>query len=205
MGWVLSPTCAATTPGSGQSPVRIDEITFLTDTRQLTQLQLSYAGDRLNWIVGGFAFDENFDSHSEADLLGEVAALAIPLITDARRDNTSYAVFGQGTYDLSERARLTVGGRYTIDKVSIRHREYLIPGRFDANIPDAPEIAFLPLKRDRDTWRTFSWRAALDYDVSDDLLVYASVHRAASRRAATTSASCSARPSAPRSTRNTDV
>jgi len=160
------------------SPVRIDEITFLTDTRQLTQeFQLSYQGERLNWILGAFAFDEDFNSRSEADLLGEIRAIAIPLVTEAARDNTSYAVFGQGTYELTDRARLTLGGRYTIDKVRIRHREYLIPGLFDANIPDGPEIAFLPLKRDRDTWRAFSWRAALDFDVTEDVLAYASVNR----------------------------
>ncbi|MDP3746485.1 MAG: TonB-dependent receptor [Phenylobacterium sp.] len=160
------------------SPVRIDEIKFLTDTRQLTQeLQLSYAGERLDWIIGAFVFDENFNSRSEADLLGEVPTIAIPLVTEATRDNTSYAVFGQGTYELTERARITLGGRYTIDKVGITHREYLIPGLFDANIPDGPEIAFLPLKRDRDTWKAFSWRAALDFDVTEDVLAYASINR----------------------------
>jgi iron complex outermembrane recepter protein len=160
------------------SPQRIDEIKFLTNTRQLTQeLQLSYASERLDWIVGAFVFDENFESHSEADLLGEVPAIAIPLVTDATRDNTSYAIFGQGTYSLTDRARLTLGGRYTIDKVGITHREYLIPGLFDAGIPDGAQIPFLPLKRDEDTWRAFSWRAAVDFDVTDDVLAYASVNR----------------------------
>jgi iron complex outermembrane receptor protein len=160
------------------SPLRIDEIKFLTDTRQLTEeVQLSYDGPRLDWIAGVFAFDEDFNSHSEADLLGQVAAFAIPLVTDATRDNTSYAVFGQGTYRVTDRARVTLGGRYTIDKVRITHREYLIPGLFDANIPDGPQIPFLPLKKDRDTWRAFSWRAALDFDVTDDVLAYASINR----------------------------
>ena len=160
------------------SPVRIDEIKFLTDTRQLTEeVQLAYDSGRLDWIVGAFVFDENFNSHSEADLLGQVPAIAIPLVTDATRDNTSYAIFAQGTYGLSDRARVTLGGRYTIDKVGITHREYLIPGLFDANIPDGAQIPFLPLKRANDTWRAFSWRAAVDYDVTDDVLAYASVNR----------------------------
>jgi iron complex outermembrane receptor protein len=160
------------------SPTRIDELTFLTDTDQITQeFQLAYDGDRFDGILGLFYFREHFSNHVDADLLGEVPAIAIPLFMDATRRNTSLALFGQGTYRLADGLRLTLGGRYTIDRTRITHREYLIPGFFDANIPDGPEIPFLPLKTGRDRQNAFSWRVALDYDLARDVMAYASVSR----------------------------
>ena len=160
------------------SPVRIDELKFFTWTEQLTQeFQLAYNSPRLDGIVGLYYFHEDFESHLEADLLGEVPAIAIPLIADATRRNRSYAVFGQGTYKVTDALRLTLGARYTVDKVGITHEEYLIPGFFDADIPDGDRIQFLPLKRASDKQNALSWRVALDYDVTDDVLAYASVNR----------------------------
>ena len=160
------------------SPVRIDELKFFTGTNQVTQeFQLAYNSRRLNAIVGLYYFRERFKSHLEADLLGEVPAIAIPLIADATRNNKSYAVFGQGTYRVTDALRLTLGARYTIDKIAITQEEYLIPGFFDADVPDGPRIQFLPLKRARDTQKALSWRVALDYDVTDDVLAYVSVNR----------------------------
>src|SRR5215210_8818505 len=155
------------------SPVRIDELKFFTWTEQLTQeFQLAYNSARFDGIVGLYYFHEDFESHLEADLLGEVPAIAIPLIADATRRNRSYAAFGQGTYQITDALRLTLGARYTVDKVRITQEEHLIPGFFDADIPDGDRIQFLPLKRASDNQNALSWRVALDYEVTDDVLAY---------------------------------
>jgi iron complex outermembrane receptor protein len=159
---------------------RVDEINFLTDAEQLTQeFQLAYDNGPLNAIAGLYYFQEDLNADSNADLLGELtfAQGALPLITRATRKNTAYAIFGQATYALLPTLRLTLGGRYTIDKVRATHRADLIPGFFDANIPDGTPVPLIPFAALRDTYKSFSWRVAADFDVTDDILAYASVDR----------------------------
>jgi iron complex outermembrane receptor protein len=161
-------------------PLRIDEITFLTDAKQFSQeFQLAYDKGPLNAIFGLYYFNERFNARSNADLLGELTTTggALPLITQATRNNNAYAIFGQGTYAVTPALRFTVGGRYTIDKVSATHQADLVPGFFDADIPDGAPIPLVPFVSLRDTYRSFSWRVSGDYDITDNILAYASVDK----------------------------
>ena len=159
---------------------RIDEITFKTDTEQFSQeLQLTYESDRFDGILGVYYFSEDLRSRSDADLIGELSFAngALPLITESTRDNKAYAIFGQGTFEVLDTLRFTVGGRYTWDEVEATHRGYLVPGFFDPDIPNGAEIDLVPFARLSDTFQSFSWRLALDYDIADDILAYASVNK----------------------------
>ncbi|MEP2987768.1 MAG: TonB-dependent receptor [Parasphingorhabdus sp.] len=161
-------------------PLRIDEIVFLTDAEQFTQeLQLSYDDGTLNAIGGLYYFYEDFNARSNADLVGELtfAQGALPLITQATRKNKAYAVFGQATYAVVPELRFTVGARYTIDKVRATHQADLIPNFFDMNIPNGAPVALVPFANLRDTYKSFSWRLGVDYDVTDDVLAYFSVDK----------------------------
>ncbi len=161
-------------------PLRIDEIVFLTDAEQVTQeFQLSYDRGPLNAILGLYYFQEDLDADSDADLLGELtfAQGALPLITRATRKNRAYAVYGQATYAIVPTLRLTLGGRYTIDKVRATHRADLVEGYFDANIPDGMPVPLVPFAALGDTFKSFSWRVAADLDVTNDILAYASIDR----------------------------
>ena len=161
-------------------PFRIDEITFLTDAEQITQeFQLAYDSGPLNAIGGLFYFQENLDADSNADLLGELSFAdgALPLITRATRKNKAYAIFGQATYAVAPAFRVTLGGRYTIDKVRATHRADLVPGFFDADIPDGAAVPLVPFARMKDTFKSFSWRVSADYNVTDDVLAYASIDK----------------------------
>lgn len=161
-------------------PFRIDEIVFLTDAEQFTQeLQLSYDDGTLNAIAGLYYFYEDFGARSNADLVGELtfAQGALPLITQATRKNNAYAVFGQATYAVMPELRFTAGARYTIDKVRATHQADLIPGFFDMNIPNGAPVPLVPFANLRDTYKSFSWRLGVDYDVTDDVLAYFSVDK----------------------------
>lgn len=160
------------------SPNRLNQIDFFTETDQITQeFQLNYSNDRTSGLVGLFLFDESLEARSEADALGGIPAFALPVITDAARDNTSYAIFGQVTHDLTDRLSLTGGLRYTWDEIEAEHRGYLIPGFFDDDIENGAEIDLLPFAELGDTFKALSWRVALDYDITDDIMTYASVNR----------------------------
>lgn len=161
-------------------PRRIDQIRFLTSTEQKSQeAQFAYSGDGIQALLGAYYFDEDFTAHSEADLVGELtfAQGAVPLITDATRSNKSYAIFGQGTVNLADDLRLTGGARYTWDKVRATHQGVLIPGFFDAGIPDGAAIPLVPFAAMGDTFKASSWRLAADYDMTSDVLAYGSVTR----------------------------
>ncbi|MEM6683747.1 MAG: TonB-dependent receptor [Pseudomonadota bacterium] len=162
------------------SPLRVDEITFLTETEQFSQeLQLLYSGDRFNGLLGLYFFDETLDARSEADLIGELSFAdgAVPLITEAMRENQSYSVFGEVTYGVSDQMSVTGGLRYTWDDVSAEHRGFLIPGFFDDDIPNGAEIDLVPFGELADTFKAFSWRVVADYKITPDILTYASINR----------------------------
>lgn len=161
-------------------PFRIDEIVFLSHAKQFTQeLQLAYDAGPLNAIVGAYYFHEKLRADSNADLLGELsfAQGALPLLTRATRKNDAYALFGQATYAVAPALRVTLGGRYTIDKVRSTHKADLVPGFFDSDIPDGAPVSLVPFARLRDTFKSFTWRIAADYDLAPDILAYASIDR----------------------------
>ena len=81
----------------------------INDLEQFTQeLRLSsQASDRLFWQAGLFYFDDSYDV--------ETAPFFIPPTT-RRHENTSWAVFGQFSYDMSDTWNLTAGVRYTDDE-----------------------------------------------------------------------------------------
>lgn len=81
----------------------------------------------------------------------------------------SYAAFGQGTFNLSESARLTFGGRYTYDKLALQA---------DADATGFVVPLGVPGARDqRISEKNFSWRIGGQYDLTDDIMAYASVAR----------------------------
>ena len=75
----------------------------------------------------------------------------------------SYAAYAQFRYNLTERLRATVAGRYTIDRKSY--------------VMDATVLTFHTLLSDKNTWKAFTPRFVLDYTPTENSLVYASVSR----------------------------
>ncbi|KKC24172.1 TonB-dependent receptor [Sphingomonas sp. SRS2] len=153
--------------------------------RQFSQeFQITGNHDRLNWLVGLFYFNEN-----------DRGQLAIPFDNFAFfPPPTNYltqgywgggfiktkamAVFGQATYKLSDVLRLTVGGRYSTEK-----KRALDQFLFDVATPfDASTPANLVLQPPAGTisqpgserFNSFTPRIALDYQVTPDVLLYAS-------------------------------
>jgi iron complex outermembrane receptor protein len=93
------------------------------DVRQVTQeLRLSTnAGERLNWQVGMFFFD--------ATLEVETSPFFIPSTT-VEHENTSFAVFGQADYALTDAWTVTAGLRWTDDD-----KDFTGPG-FNESVAD---------------------------------------------------------------------
>ncbi len=93
----------------------------------------------------------------------------------------AYAAYAEGYADITSNLRLTVGGRYTIEKKDF-HIEFRNPatGLPTAQCPD-PNLADIPALascRDPDvTFRKFTPRAILDYHFTPDVMIYGSWSR----------------------------
>ena len=92
------------------TPILIQTTSDTWTHEQLSQeLQLIGVGldDRLDWILGAYYLEE------EGENLSQVAFPVVTLQSGGSVDNDNFAVFGQATYDLTERLSLTAGVRYT--------------------------------------------------------------------------------------------
>ncbi|WP_262695666.1 TonB-dependent receptor [Kordiimonas aquimaris] len=155
------------------SPLPLAELRLQETSEAFSQeIQLLSNNDGpFNWILGGFYFHEDatrqsqfFGSRYDIIAAGASAAtgLNIPSGFDVGGDITSesYAFFYQATYEVNDRLALTGGIRYTNDTKDGVNRgfQFAFPYEGDVNA-DFDRVTY---------------RVAADYDVSDDVLLYAS-------------------------------
>jgi outer membrane receptor protein involved in Fe transport len=85
-------------------------------TNQTHELRLAGVGERLDWIVGAFYFEQetDFDSRWSVPAINPGAAVQDDLYfqTDQVREDSEFAVFGELTYRFTERLSGTVGYRW---------------------------------------------------------------------------------------------
>jgi iron complex outermembrane receptor protein len=137
---------------SGSKPP-IETSTTKTYSDEL-QLQGTAFGERLDYIVGAFYLDSKENYFSPLWLGAANFAVAYNAITG----NETYAGFLQGTYKLTDQLNLTLGGRYTSEKITMRQGSQSIFG-----VGNPQEV----------TQEDPSWTASLDYHINSDLLIYA--------------------------------
>ena len=169
---------------------------FDTQSKQLSgELQLtgSAFGQRLEWLVGLYCFQERID-HNNAICLG--ANLGGPFAfarnsggclqnnQQFELDVDSLAVFAHTKFAITDELSLILGGRYTSEKKEQRFDFFLdnSAGVFSFfGIPPivlptlSPDNPFLTIPTTyKDEWNEFTPRVGLEYKPNDDLLVYAS-------------------------------
>jgi len=134
------------------------DIGFQESSRAFTQeIQLSNNDpEKFEWIIGAFFLNE--DGEGGIDILFQDPQIVIP----ESNVTNAYALFGQGTYNLTDRLRATVGLRYSYEKKSYNFGTLVNGTEVDSGAPNAD-------------WRAWTPRFAIDYDISDDVLAYASV------------------------------
>ena len=166
------------------SPHRISQFHDDLEQEQFTQeIQLLGSGDKLNWIVGAYYFNEDGDNVNTLDFT----------VSNFRSgggfDNEAVALFAQATYDLTDAWHLTLGGRYT-DETKKFHPDQVIYQNYYAGISqvlppghplaalDAPFLQagerILPDLEKEIEIDEFTPMANLSWDVSDDFMTYVS-------------------------------
>jgi iron complex outermembrane recepter protein len=182
------------------SPLPIVETNQAQDQNQISQeIQVIGASfdDRLNWVVGGFYFNEfgrdDNDVVLTSGLFGAFEALpgpingsplamptapggpgnpinvALDLDFDVFNeiDITSYAAFTQGTFDVTDKLSLTGGARLTYEK-----KDYFL-NHF--KVASMAPIVFMETVND--DWTAVTYEGTADYQLTDDMLVYAKASR----------------------------
>jgi len=107
------------------------------------------------WLLGAFYQDRTVTTFTNILVdPGDTDPFPVFLVEDSTNDSESYAIFGQGTYDLTDRLELSVALRYDEDQ------------RSTVDLAQSTES----LSR---TFSQFQPKVSLSYDVSDDALLYA--------------------------------
>lgn len=152
------------------------------------ELNLLSTGDGpLTWLLGAFYYSESLkeilQGYTAPGIVSSALRLppfAVPggggaqLLTPQDYFNDSYAVFGQLSYNFTDALRLTVGARQTWDDKSqyrVQHGfiDLTTNDRFNGN----GAKGFAPPDSSGGNWSKMTWKAALDYKLSDDHMVYA--------------------------------
>jgi len=158
-------TCGGVPSGPASEPFSPFNSPFVVDIdtggyieiEQLTQeiRVASHLDGPLNYQFGMFYFDDRIYSGSSSKNAG--AAVFAPNSLSII-DNTSWSIFGQGTYELTEQWTLTAGLRYTDDEKDADHVDY------------TGAVVTTPINLTDDF---LSFDLSLAYTLSDNTQVYA--------------------------------
>jgi iron complex outermembrane receptor protein len=152
------------------------------EAEQVSQeFRLAGATDKLNWVGGLYYFDENVYKSERFVTYWGPATAPLNVIFNSGDvsfnmdgDTTSFAAFGQFTWDISETVALTLGARYTDDEkeqLSVAVSNEPIAGLV-WGIPLGPSGA--PYRTSgKESWDKVTTRVSVDWDVTDDHMVYA--------------------------------
>jgi len=152
------------TPDPRPGFIPFDAVTrdSLDDLQQFTQeIRIASNNDEdYTWQVGMFYFNSSFDVTSTDGFFGA---------TTVTHENTAWAVFGQSTYDVSEKLTVTGGIRYTYDEKSLEVGDQNVDG-FAVVIGDASIQDYDPVDVDDGQ---VGVELSANYQLNDDMSVFA--------------------------------
>ncbi len=150
------------------SALDLAELLLTERAEQFSQeLHLLSSGDSaLQWILGAYYFREDADRRSQFfrsryDAFATAAGVPSGFDVGGDVETTSWAVFGQGSYAFTDALSLTAGVRYSNDEKSGTNRGFQFLGA-----PYADPVG--------GEWNRTTYRLAVDYRFTDDVLAYAS-------------------------------
>ena len=137
---------------------------------QELRLASNYDGN-LNFTLGAFyetkEIDRDTDVFGGSNILGLVPVLGYFPFHAGRQisnqEGTSWSVFGQVNWDISEKTTLAVGGRYSFEE-----KENKISAEADGF------TVSVPLLDPKTDWNNFSPEATLSYQYTDEIMFFAS-------------------------------
>lgn len=132
------------------------------------ELRLNGQAGPVDWLVGGYYFDQRQDQRRDRRVGRGVAPFpaALYIYEDYRDDRDGYAAFANASWRISDAVELTAGGRWS-------HEDVLGTGQ-RVQVFGPPINSTAPVVRDAgDSFDNFSWTASLSYKPVEDVLLYA--------------------------------
>lgn len=164
-----------TDPDASPSPFGLT--LYTVESEALTQeLRLSGDTDSLKWIAGAFYYDEEkdplrFEPIQQVFAPGPNQGNPFGLVGDAILETTSWAVFGQAEFEISDQITLIGGLRYTDEK-----KELTIANDLDNPVPDPNIPGSAPFITDEEIdEEKVTGRLGLDWRPTEEDLVYLSI------------------------------
>jgi iron complex outermembrane recepter protein len=182
-------------------PVPIAEFIEPWDLEQYTQeFRINGAGERFNWFVGASYYYEEAEATSFLTIyedpgldvlfgdeglcmLAEDFDLSCGVHTEdsyAKNETTSYAVYGDLVWDVTDKLQFTVGLRYTDEQKEMTVDTPLQDSTTVALIgevtgtPNNATFNYTPgAITEKDNWNSTDPRVAVDYVLGEDTLIYA--------------------------------
>ena len=151
---------------AGSNPYTDESETFTQEFRFT-----SNSDGPLEWVAGLYYLQEKTTRNERGPIgvfVPDGMGGSIPVVpiveggNDTDNTTDSYAVFGQATYNFTDKLRLTVGARQTWEEKDVRSigtPTPLSPGRnFDLSLSE--------------DWQAFTPKLSVDYQINEDAMVY---------------------------------
>jgi len=179
---------------SDSSPSNLLEIDFGVKSDTFTQ-ELRVAGESgsIHWLIGAYYLGETLKQNQSIDLFrdldlvygagaGECPAVinvdtqfcAQTGTSHSQQETDAYALFGQTDFEIFDKTRLTLGGRYTSETKDFTLNGSIIGQSGGYGSFGAPQELWLGGFDDSIDKSAFSWKAAIDHHFTDKVMAYAS-------------------------------
>lgn len=162
---------------------RIFDVPAIYDDEQFSQeFQLNFNSDNLSFVSGLYYFDGESCGHFDAILEHLGKSLSLPGLTrevTGCNNSESYAAYIQGSYNLTNKLSVTLGARYTEEEKSANVNNGVV---YETVYPengwvpgyDRGNVSFPEVLNDSESWSRFTPRVGVEYQYSEDMMLFAS-------------------------------
>lgn len=135
------------------------------ETRQKTQefRATSNGEGDIEWVAGIFYSEEDVERREQFDFL----SFNTRNTSDAAGESTSWAIYSQGGYNLTETFKVVLGARYSVEEKDFKASSAVIGLPLLLQAYDEVNAS--------DEWENATWRLAFSWDIANNIMLYGSV------------------------------
>ncbi len=159
------------------------DVPAIYDNDQFSQeLQLLYESDRLNGVLGAYYLDANAFTAFDVALFNTGTLISLPGLNAQTLGDVktkTWSLFGDFTYDITDRLSVSLGGRYTSDKRTSKVLRTTFIGGFSDLFPPSTAIPIAVTSdfNGSDTFKEFTPRGSISYKPNENHNFYISYSR----------------------------
>ena len=159
--------------------ILLENINTNRDAEMYSQeFQVAGSTEQTDWLVGAFFYDEEANDRRNQATLGVQGSPGGTIRINNPHEIQSTALFGQGTFRVSDRFAITAGLRWTEDEKEVIASELLANGEPVMFLPTDVNGNSGPLViRGSDDWSALSGRVSFEFAPRDDIFLFASYAR----------------------------